>query len=72
MAEIFGAVASALTLFQLCIQGFDFIHAVQQQEADLRKLIIKLSIEKCRLYTRGETMGLTKNPRPGEKIPLED
>ncbi|KAF7508589.1 hypothetical protein GJ744_009138 [Endocarpon pusillum] len=71
MAEVLGAVGSALTLFQLCMQGFDCFRAMQEQEADLRRLSIKLSIEECRLYTWGETMGLTKTPRPGKKIPLQ-
>lgn len=71
MAEVLGAVGSAFTLFQLCIQGFDCFRAMQEQEADLRKLSIKLSIEKCRLYIWGETIGLTKTPGPGNKFPLQ-
>jgi hypothetical protein len=62
MAEIVGIVASALTLaglFKLCIESFDVIHTLQAQGTDLEKLLLKLRIEKCRLYTWGQTMGLT-------------
>jgi Prion-inhibition and propagation len=71
MAEVIGVIASALAIVQLCIRGFDFIQAAQQQEADLRKLTIKLSIEKFCLYTWGETLGLAKQPKLEEKIPLQ-
>ena len=71
MAEVAGAIASAVTLFQLCIQGFDFIRSVKQQEIDLHKLTVRLSIEKCWLYMWGGTMGLTKGRRAGSKRPLE-
>ncbi|KAF3388972.1 hypothetical protein F1880_004239 [Penicillium rolfsii] len=62
MAEIVGTIASALTLaglFKLCIESFDVIHTLQTQGTDLQKLSLKLRIEKCRLYTWGQAMGLT-------------
>ena len=62
MAEIVGTVASAVTLaalFKLCVEAFDVIHTAQNQAVDLKKLTLKLNIEKCRLYTWGQAMGLT-------------
>lgn len=62
MAEILGTIASALTLaglFKVCVESFDVVHTLQTQGADLQKLSLKLRIEKCRLYTWGQTMGLT-------------
>jgi hypothetical protein len=80
MAEVIGTIASALTiaaLFKMCIEAFDLIRASQRQEADLRKLSLRLEIEKCRLYTWGEEMGLTRpegkgNPRPLESHQFQD
>jgi hypothetical protein len=75
MAEAIGTAASIATLlglFKLCIDAFDFIRAAQNQELDLKKLALKLSIEKCRLYTWGQAMGLTQPPRKGQKMPLDD
>ena len=60
--EVVGTVASAVTLaalFKLCIEAFDAIRTANRQALDLKKLNLKLQIEKCRLYTWGETMGLT-------------
>ncbi len=72
MAEVVGLVASAISiagLFNACIEVFEVIKAAQSQELDFQKAILKLNIEKCRLYTWGETMGLTmpsgtSRPRP--------
>jgi hypothetical protein len=75
MAEAIGTAASIATLvglFKLSIDAFDFIRAAQNQELDLKKLALKLSIEKCRLYTWGQAMGLTQPPRKGQKMPLDD
>lgn len=57
-----GTIASAVTLaalFKLCIEAFDAIHTASNQALDLRKLGLKLKIEKCRLYIWGEAMGFT-------------
>jgi len=62
MAEIIGVIASGITLaalFKTCIEAFDIIQTGHNQELDLRKLVLRLSIEKCRLFTWGESMGLT-------------
>jgi hypothetical protein len=80
MAEALGVVSSALTLaglFKICIEAFDLIRTMQNQEVDLKKLTLRLNIEKCRLYTWGETMGLTRpargsKPRPLDSCPFQD
>ena len=48
MAEIIGATASCLTsvsLFKVCIHGFDIIHTFRSQEQDLNSQSLKLVIE---------------------------
>ncbi|ERF73038.1 hypothetical protein EPUS_08602 [Endocarpon pusillum Z07020] len=74
MAEVVGTIASAVTLaalFKLCVEAFDVIHTAQKQAIDLKKLTLKLNIEKCRLYTWGEAMGLTAVVRPSARQPLD-
>jgi hypothetical protein len=64
MAEVIGLVASGMTiagLFKICVEAFDLIQTGRHQELDLKKLTLRLNIEKCRLYTWGKAMGLT-NP----------
>ena len=74
MAEVVGTVASALTiaaLFKLFVDAFDVIRTAQKQTVDLKKLTLKLNIEKCRLYTWGQTMGLTGTAQHGIQRPLD-
>ena len=74
MAGILGAIASGLTvaaLFKLCVEAFDLIQAGRRQEFDLRKLILRLNIEKCRLYTWGEVIGLTTPANDTEQRPID-
>ncbi|KAL8840910.1 MAG: hypothetical protein Q9170_001103 [Blastenia crenularia] len=74
MAEVLGVVASGLTvagLFKICIQAFDLIETARHQDTDLRRLALRFNIEKCRLYTWGEAMGLTAPPARGQSGPLE-
>jgi hypothetical protein len=63
MAEIIGLVASGMTiagLFKICVEAFDLIQTGRHQELDVKKLTLRLNIEKCRLYTWGQVMGLTE------------
>lgn len=56
MAGIIGTTASAVSLaalFKLSIEGFDMVQTAKNQAVDLKKLTLKLSIEKCRLWTWG-------------------
>ena len=74
MAEVIGTIASALTiaaLFKTCIEAFDLVRASQRQESELRKLSLRLNIEKCRLYTWGEAMGLTRPQGTTNLRPLD-
>lgn len=62
MAEIVGILASSLTLatlFRTCLEAFDLVQTSRHQENDLKKLKLRLNIEKCRLYIWGKAMGLT-------------
>lgn len=63
MAEIVATVASVITLASLLkssVAAFDVIQAGRRQEFDLRKLKLRLDIEKYRLRVWGEAMGLMK------------
>jgi Prion-inhibition and propagation/EB1-like C-terminal motif len=60
--EVIGAVASGLTiaaLFKTCVEAFDLIQLYQGQDADFKKLLLRLNVEKCRLYVWGQSMRLT-------------
>jgi len=73
MEGIIGAIASGMTicsLFKACIEAFDLIQTARKQEEDLRKLKLKLNIEKCRLYTWGEAMGLV-DYEPDQRRPID-
>jgi hypothetical protein len=74
--EVLGAVASGLTLvglFKVCVEAFDVIQNARNQELDCRKLILRLNIEKCRLYAWGQAIGLTDASREDENSrPLQD
>lgn len=71
MVDPLGSAASATALFQFCIQAFNFVQDIRHHDAELRKLSIRLSIEKCRLYTWGESVGLTQIYTTQEPIALE-
>jgi Prion-inhibition and propagation len=63
MAEIVGTVVSIITLaslLKLCVEAFDLIQAGRRQEFDLKKLKLRLDVEKYRLLVWGEAMGLMK------------
>ena len=74
MAELIGTVASSVTLvalFKAGLEAFDLIQTARHQDLDLKKLTLKLNIEKCRLYLWGETMGLTAAGVASQPSPLE-
>jgi hypothetical protein len=75
MAEaIIGAIASGMTiagLFKICVEAFDLIQTGRHQELDLKKLTLRLNIEKCRLYTWGQAMGLTESTSENQQRPLD-
>jgi hypothetical protein len=60
-----------ITLFQSCVQSFEFIQDLRHHEVDLQKLSIKLSVQNIRLFTWGESVGLGQSYRPGQSIALE-
>ena len=74
MAELLGAIASGITLvglLKVCGEAFDVIQHARQQDLDHWKLALRSNIEKCRLYTLGEAMGLTELPRGDSARPFE-
>ena len=74
MAEAIGIFASALTisaLFKACVDAFDLVQAARHQEADYNRLLVKFNIEKCRLYTWGQMMGLTSTSQCDEPRHLD-
>ena len=73
MAEIVGAVASALalaTLFKHSIEAFDTIKMVKNQALDFKKVTLRLNIEKCRLYIWGQAMGLASTGKPSQQVDI--
>ena len=73
MAELLGALASGITLaglFRICVDAFGIIRTCKNQERDLKKLTLRLNIERCRLYNWGEAMQLTGPDK--QKSPLDD
>ncbi len=73
MAELLGAIASGITLvglFKACIDAFDVIQNIRHHDSDYQRLAVRLEIEKARLYTWGEVMGLTDLPEGDRKSPL--
>ncbi|KAI4164462.1 MAG: hypothetical protein LQ342_001775 [Letrouitia transgressa] len=74
MTELVGAIASGVTLaalFKACIEAFDLIQTSRNQEIDFKKLRLRLNIEKCRLYTWGESMGLTDTVDADRDRPID-
>jgi hypothetical protein len=64
-------------LAKTCVEAFDLIQTGRHQELDLKKLALRLNIEKCRLYTWGQAMGLTEpssqdRQRPLDQCPFRD
>ena len=71
MAEIIGATASVITLaslFKGCIDAFDLFKCAKNQDIDLRKLNLKLSIERCRLLVWGKSMGLSDDTDSSQNV----
>ena len=53
MAEAVGLFTSVITLaalFQICIEAFDIVRTYQPQALELKKLVMRLNVEKCGLY----------------------
>ena len=74
MAEAVGTFAAALSiakLFKACLDAFDMVQAARHHEVDFNRLLVKFNIEKCRLYTWGQMMGLTTTSQLGEPRPLD-
>ncbi|PKK45961.1 hypothetical protein CI102_9994, partial [Trichoderma harzianum] len=74
MAEVVGTIASVLTLVGLlkgCIDACELIRAARNQEKDLEKLDLKLTLEQCRLKSWGKSMGLIREAGENRRSLLE-
>ncbi|KAF9776392.1 hypothetical protein IL306_005438 [Fusarium sp. DS 682] len=68
MAEIFGAVAGALSisgLFNNCIDCFDYIQIARNFGQDFSRYQLRLDVAKCRLARWGEAIDINNDPRFG-------
>src|ERR1700750_2439068 len=75
MAEIVGTMASVMTLasiFKVCIEGFDLIKAALHHDAEVKKLILKLKVERCRLLIWGQSVGLVASSANIDRSLLDD
>lgn len=62
--ETLGAIASGITLailFKHALEGWDMIGLYTDHDADFNKIHLLFKLEKCRLYTWGEAIGLADN-----------
>jgi Prion-inhibition and propagation/GDP/GTP exchange factor Sec2p len=74
MAEVVGAIASGITLaalFKICLDAFELFETAKSTNKDLHGLVIRMNMEKCRLYTWGEAMGLVAAPPAGSVRPID-
>ncbi|KAJ6032230.1 hypothetical protein N7540_002962 [Penicillium herquei] len=74
MPDPLSITTSALTLaglFKLCIQAFEFVQIAKNQAVDVEKLTLKFTIEKCRLLTWGQQIGLS-SLSPDASSPLDE
>lgn len=72
MAEAIASGITIATLFKGCIEAFDLVQTVRHQEDDLKHLVLKFNIEKCRLFIWGKVMGLTVQVGSRDRRPLRD
>jgi hypothetical protein len=66
-----GVVALA-SLFSTCIKCFDYFRAGQNLEEDLKILLVKLDLEKTRLLTWGNAVGVLKAEDDGRAVELSE
>lgn len=72
MAEVAGLAIAVACLFSTCVQCFDFYRAGHNLEKNLEIVLVKLDIEKTRLLTWGNTLGILKSPQDGRSKELDD
>ncbi|KLU82131.1 hypothetical protein MAPG_01208 [Magnaporthiopsis poae ATCC 64411] len=68
---IIGAIPLA-ALFTTCIDGFAYIRAGQNLERDLQIILVKLDIEKARLLSWGNAVGIVRGIHDGRHSALND
>lgn len=66
MAEVIGALASGITiaaLLKTCLDAFDLIYAAKNHDRELKRLVVKLNLEKCKLLAWGQSLGVVDKER---------
>ena len=73
--EIVGLTVGTLSLaglFNTCVEAFSYLKAAQSLERDLQILLVKLDIQKARLLSWGNSVGITRALNEGDNSILED
>ena len=65
-------VVSLAGLFNTCIEAFSYLKVAQSLERDLEILLVKLDIQKARLISWGNSVGIVRAPNDGRSAILED
>jgi hypothetical protein len=65
-------VVSLAGLFNTCIEAFSYLKAAQALERDLEILLVKLDIQKARLLSWGNSVGIVRALDDGRSAILED
>jgi hypothetical protein len=65
-------VVSLAGLFNTCIEAFSYLKAAQSLERDLEILLVKLDIQKARLLSWGNSVGIVRALDDGRSAILED
>lgn len=73
--EIVGLTVGTVSLaglFNTCIEAFSYLKAAQSLERDLQILLVKLDIQKARLLSWGNSVGITQALKEGDNGIWED
>jgi len=75
MAEIAGlsaGIISLASLFSNCVDAFAYVKAGQSLERDFEILLVKLDVEKTRLFSWGNVVGIARALNNGRHAILDD
>jgi hypothetical protein len=73
--EVAGLTLGVVSLagrFNTCIEAFPYLKAAQSLERDLEILLVKLDIQKARLISWGNAVGIVRAPNDPRSAILED
>lgn len=76
MADVVGLVISVVSAWKTCVQVFDIVDSGKKYGMDYELLRVKLEVERIRLLTWGDTVGLSEvqhgRPSPDARLNRED